>query len=133
MLEGDPRSVDQGREVLLTRRQKVSAFASEISRNYNLDRVTYEALSKYAILRLRINEVVSDFRESEATSVRYSVYQEGETIIKKTVSRDEYPDFIKNSSMIAFNLYNAYLSNDSSSRAAAREIQVLVDDIYPKK
>jgi len=133
MPEKETRPVDSASENPLTRPQKVARQTSLIAYSHDLDRMTYEALSKYAYLILRIRRIKTDF---EGTTIKGTIYQTHEAGDEerniKTITREDYRENIQIVSKIAFNLYNTYLSHDPYSRAAAREVQVVVDDLYPQ-
>jgi len=133
MSENQPKSIGPRNETPPTPAQKVAYYTSLIAEDHDLDRLTYEALSKYANTSLKIREVITDFRGTTATAVKYPAYKDEDGAnYKMIVPRSAYPDLIRNLSTIALNLYNTYLNNDSASRLAAREVQVIVNDVYPQ-
>lgn len=134
MSEKEPISIQPKNEPHLNRAQKIAYYANEIANHHDLDTLTYEALSKFAVANLRIREVQSDFSHVTYDVVRYPVYEDVEgKLPKRIITRETYRDFIISTSAIAFNLYNVYLSKNPASRAAAREVQILVNDEYPKE
>lgn len=132
-LEQGPIPVDPTSETPLTRPQKVARQTSLIADNHDLDRMTYEALSNYAYVVLRIRRIKTDFEGTTTKSAIYRTHEAGDEEKNiKTITRDDYREYIKNFAKTAFNLYNTYLSNDPHSRAAAREVHVVVNDLYPQ-
>ena len=133
MSEGEPKPVNPRSETPITRVQKVAYYANLIAEHHGLDTLTYEALSKYAIANLRVREVADDFTGTVYIGVRYAVYEDEDGIIqKKVITRRTYRAFIRNTKAIAADLYDTYLSKNPASRAAAREVQIILNDEYPK-
>mgnify|MGYP001588910869 CR=1 FL=1 len=106
--------------------------SNEIARYRGLDTLTAEALSKFALINFRIKDIAEDFRGTATRSVGYpmSANEEGITEIW-VVSREGYPDMLRDLSTRAFNLYNTYLSGSENTRAAAKEVQGIVIDLFP--
>ncbi len=133
MSENEPKSIGPRNETPPTPAQKVAYYTSLIGKDHGLDRLTYEALSKYANTNLRIRQIAAYFRGTTGKGVVCADYEDDNgKPCKMIVTRENYSDMIKTISTIAFNLYNTYLNNDSASRAAAREVQVIVNDVYPQ-
>lgn len=133
MSEGEPRFIGPRNETPPTPAQKVAYYTSIIAEDNNLDRITYEALSKYANTSLRIREIITDFRGTQVAGVKYPVRIDDQgTVHKIIIPRGAYSDYVRSLSTIAHNLYETYLSGNPASRAAAKEVQVIVNDFFPK-
>lgn len=113
--------------------EKMENFSRAIGKHYELKRMTYEALLKYAHVSLRRREITIDF---EGTSLKRSLYPtyeaEDGSKWRMTITRENYRDHIINLSHMAFNLYSTYLSGDAGARAAANEVKLLVNDLFPQ-
>ncbi len=133
MSEGEPKSIGPRNETPLTPAQKVAYYTSLIAEDRGLDRLTYEALSKYANASLRIREMATYFRGTTEKGIVCADYEDDNgQKCKMVLTRESYSDMIKTISTIAFNLYHTYLSNSPASRLAAKEVQVIVNDFFPK-
>ena len=108
-------------------------FAHRRTHIRDLDPLTSQALTNFAVINYRIRNIAADFRETIITHRGYIVHgsNEGEKEMH-LVSREEYPSLIRNLSSIAFNLYNTYLSSDENTREAANEIVIFINRIFPK-
>jgi hypothetical protein len=108
--------------------------SGEIARYRKLDSFTTQALSRFAHINYRIQDITRDFRGTayNHTSYPLSTSKEGVTEIH-LVSREEYPGILRNLSATAFNLYNKYLSGSENTRAAAKEVQDIVNDLFPPR
>lgn len=130
--EWGPQHVGSRSDAPHTRVKRVAYYTNEIAAYHNLDRLTYEALTKFAIVSLRIREVATDFRETTYDGVRYPVYKDGGgNEYKMVVRRDSYGNFINILSKIALDLQTTYLSKSPGARSAAREVQVIINDEFP--
>lgn len=133
MSESEPKSIGPRNETPLTPAQKVAYYTSLIAEDRGLDRLTYDALSKYANASLRIREIATDFRGTTEKGFVYADYEDEDGQgCKMVLTRENYSDTVNIISTIAFNLYHTYLSNSPASRLAAKEVQVIVNDFFPK-
>lgn len=133
MSENEPRYISPRNEMPPTPAQKLAYYTSLIAEDRGLDRLTYEALSKYANTSLRIRQIAAYFRGTTGKGVVCADYEDDNgKPCKMIVTRENYSDMIKTTSTIAFNLHYTYLSKNGASRAAAREVQVIVNDVYPQ-
>ncbi|MCL5434847.1 MAG: hypothetical protein M1405_00460 [Patescibacteria group bacterium] len=113
--------------------EKTINFAGQVSHFRNLDPLTSEALTKFAIINYRIRDIATDFRGTTNKHMGYvtSINEEGESVAV-VVYREAYSDFIRNLSTIAFNVYNTYLNSNENTRAAAKDVLTFVSDFFPK-
>lgn len=133
MSESEPRSVGQRNEMPPTPAQKLAHYTSLIAEDRGLDRLTYEALSKYANASLRIREIETDFRGTTEKGVVYADYEDKNgKQCKMVLTRENYSDTVNIISTLALKLYNKYLGTSEASRLAAKEVQVIVNDFFPK-
>jgi len=133
MSESEPRYIGQRNKMPLTPAQKVAHYTSLIAEDRGLDRLTYEALSKYAIASLKIREIETDFRGTTEKGFAYAAYEDktGKQC-KMVLTRENYSDMINIISTISLKLYNKYLGTSEASRLAAKEVQVIINDVYPQ-
>ena len=133
MSENEPKSINSRNEMPLTPARKVAYYTNLIAENHDLDGLTYEALSKYANTNFKIRQIATNFRGTTEKGIVCADYEdENGQQCKMVLTRESYSDMLKTMSTIAFNLYNTYLGKNGASRAAAREVQVIVNDIYPQ-
>lgn len=106
--------------------------ADEIAYYRGLDPLAAEALTRFALINYRIKDIATDFRGTTADLKIYDVnFNEDRTGDAVAVYRNDYSRIIQNLSTIAFNLYNTYLSASGSTRAAARQVQGIVNELFP--
>jgi hypothetical protein len=130
--EQGPQHVGSRSDTPFTRVEKFAYYTNEIAAYHDLDRLTYEALSKFAIVSLRLRELKTDFRGTTVSAVKYPAYiDDAGRTHKLLVTRGSYGNFINVLSKIAHDLQERYLSESPGARSAASEVQVIVNEEFP--
>jgi hypothetical protein len=113
--------------------EKIIKYANQISKHYSLDCLTSEELTKFAMINFRIKDITTDFRGTTTPGMTYFVgLQENGKPQRNSITRESYQDQLLILSKTAFNIYNAYLNSTENVRKAAKEVQIYINDRFPK-
>jgi hypothetical protein len=113
--------------------EKIIKYANQISFDNSLDPLTSEELVKFAVINFRIKDITTDFRGTTTRGMSYLVgLQENGKPQRNSITRENYSQQLLNLSKTAFNIYNTYLYLTEHARKATTEIQIYINDRFPK-
>ena len=111
----------------------VSRLASEIAYQHSLNRQSYEELTKFAQVHLRLRQLDKLFAADQNLAlIDYVFYTPRRRKQQKiTLKRKDFKIFQSALSWSAFCMFDN-LSANSNSAAAVREVKLIIDDVYPQ-
>jgi hypothetical protein len=124
--------------------ERLEKSAERSAHYWNLDGETTQALLNFTILNYRIKSIATDFKGQVtqkqwyqlephvplAEGLRNEDPNDHSHVVE--VTRENYEDYLRVFSSIAFNLYNFYFRNSRQAREAAGEVQRAVGDLFPE-
>ena len=117
--------------------ERALGFAGDVASDRNLDPLKADALSKFATITYRINEVARDFQVIDGKLSGISLggkaynigFDENNILLRKQIRLMEFPEFLRVHNKMAVSLYDQYLNSDENTRGAAKEVEEYVEQL----